>query len=401
MRKYLLLHTKRILKILPFVLVVTAILFGSLAVAFRVVREMDENSDMNVKFRIGVVGTAGDLYLSMGLAAFQSMDTTRYSIEMEPMTEDAARQAMRTRSIAAYVVFPKGFMDAAMRGDIMPIKYVSTAGGVDMIALIKDEVTLMVEQILYESQKGSYGVGDALWDNDLGKLSGKHVNDMAIEYVQLVLSRGNLYSAQELGLGGGLELNGYLISSLSVLFLLLLCMPYAPLMIRTDRSMEQLLASRQVGPVKQILAEFMLYFLSLLMLVCAAAMLIGSSGVLKAYGLDGRTFLKVLPVVLCTATWSFLCYEISRNMVSGVLLQFFSAVAMAFVGGCMYPAYFFPESLQKLGSILPAGAARLQISGCLTGANTARTTWLLLGYSAAFFAISVIARLYAVRSDRR
>ena len=85
MRKYLLLYSKRLLKILPFVIVVTSILFGSLAVAFRVVKEMDENDAMNVKFRIGVVGTAGDRYLSLGLAAFQSMDSTRYSIELVSM----------------------------------------------------------------------------------------------------------------------------------------------------------------------------------------------------------------------------------------------------------------------------------------------------------------------------
>lgn len=401
MRKYLLLYSKRILKILPFVIVVTAILFGSLAVAFRVVREMDENSDMNVKFRVGIVGTAGDMYLSMGLAAFQSMDSTRYSIEIEPMSEERAQQEMRTRSIAAYVVFPDGFMDAAMQGDIKPLKYVSTAGGVDMIALIKDEVTHMVEQILWESQRGTYGVGEALWDNGLGKLSGEHVNDLAIEYVSLVLTRGGLYSAKELGLGGGLTLNSYLLSSLTVLFLLLLCMPYAPLMIRADRSMEQLLASRKIGPVKQTVVEFSVYFISLLLLTLGAILLIQTTHVLDGLGLGADALLKILPVVLCVAAWSYLCYEISRNMVGGVLLQFFSAVAMAFVGGCMYPAYFFPESLQKLGSILPAGAARLQIAACLTGAGTTQTTRLLLGYSVVFLSLSAAARLYAVRSDRR
>lgn len=401
MRKYLLLYSKRLLKILPFVIVVTSILFGSLAVAFRVVKEMDENDAMNVKFRIGVVGTAGDRYLSLGLAAFQSMDSTRYSIELVSMNEEEAKRQMRTRNIAAYVVFPDGFMEAALRGEIMPVQYVSTAGGVDMIALIKDEITIMVEQILYESQRGTNGVGEALWDNDLVKLSGKHMDGIAMEYVELALKRGKLYSARELGIGNGLDMNGYLLSSLTVLFLLLLCMGYAPLMIRADRSMEQLLASRRIGPVKQSAAEFFLYFSSLLTLALAAVLLIHASDVLKGYNLGPGAVLKLLPVVLCVAAWSYLCYEISRNIVGGVLLLFLSAVVMAFVGGCMYPAYFFPESLQTIGSILPAGAARLQIAGCLTGADTTRSSYLLMGYSVLFLALAVAARIYAVRSDRR
>ena len=401
MRKYLLLYSKRLLKILPFVIVVTSILFGSLAVAFRVVKEMDENDAMNVKFRIGVVGTAGDRYLSLGLAAFQSMDSTRYSIELVSMNEEEAKRQMRTRNIAAYVVFPDGFMEAALRGEIMPVQYVSTAGGVDMIALIKDEITIMVEQILYESQRGTNGVGEALWDNDLVKLSGKHMDGIAMEYVELALKRGKLYSARELGIGNGLDMNGYLLSSLTVLFLLLLCMGYAPLMIRADRSMEQLLASRRIGPVKQSAAEFFLYFISLLTLALAAVLLIHASDVLKGYNLGPGAVLKLLPVALCVAAWSYLCYEISRNIVGGVLLLFLSAVVMAFVGGCMYPAYFFPESLQTIGSILPAGAARLQIAGCLTGADTTQSSYLLMGYSALFLALAVAARIYAVRSDRR
>ena len=401
MRKYLLLYSKRLLKILPFVIVVTSILFGSLAVAFRVVKEMDENDAMNVKFRIGVVGTAGDRYLSLGLAAFQSMDSTRYSIELVSMNEEEAKRQMRTRNIAAYVVFPDGFMEAALRGEIMPVQYVSTAGGVDMIALIKDEITIMVEQILYESQRGTNGVGEALWDNDLVKLSGKHMDGIAMEYVELALKRGKLYSARKLGIGNGLDMNGYLLSSLTVLFLLLLCMGYAPLMIRADRSMEQLLASRRIGPVKQSAAEFFLYFISLLTLALAAVLLIHASDVLKGYNLGPGAVLKLLPVVLCVAAWSYLCYEISRNIVGGVLLLFLSAVVMAFVGGCMYPAYFFPESLQTIGSILPAGAARLQIAGCLTGADTTQNSYLLMGYSALFLALAVAARIYAVRSDRR
>ena len=74
---------------------------------------------------------------------------------------------------------------------------------------------------------------------------------------------------------------------------------------------------------------------------------------------------------------------------------------MAFVCGCMYPAYFFPETLQIVGQYLPAGAARVLMANCLTGGYTAGWAWLLLGYSAVFLLLTAAVRLYAVRSDRR
>lgn len=401
MKKYLLLHCKRILRILPFVVVVTAILFGSLSAVFTMMQQMDEESGANMKFQIGVVGTADDLYLEMGLAAFQSMDSTRYSVELLPMAEEAAQQAMQRRIISAYVVFPDGFMDAALRGEMMPLKYVSTVGAVGIVTLIKDEITQVVEAMVFESQKGAYAVGEAMWANGLGYQAGDRINEMALEYVDMILARGKLYSVRELGMGNDLTMNSYLLSSISVLFLLLICMPYAPMMIREDRSMERILASRNVGILKQLTTEFGVYFASLAVLAAGGILLMLPTGVLREYAVTASVVWKVLPVLLMVASWSFLCYEISRNLIGGVLLQFFSAACMAFVSGCMYPAYFFPEALQVVGSYLPTGAARLQFAGCLTGADTTAGTWLLLGYSAAFLLLIAAVRHHAVRGDRR
>lgn len=401
MRKYLLLYSKRILRILPFAVLVAAILFGSLAAIFGAAKDLDENSGLHVKFQLGVVGTTDDKYLSLGLAAFQSMDSSRFSVTLTPMTEEQAQEAILSRRIAAYIVFPDGFMDAAMRGELIPMRYVSTAGAPGIVTLLKDEITQIVESIFYESQRCIYGVGDALDENGLGDQAGKHVNDLSIEYISQILKRGKIYSARELGISDGLNLTGYLITGLSVLFLLLMCMPYAPLMIRPDRSAERMLASKGLGAVKQIFAEFTVYFFGLLILTACAVAAFAATGALDAYSLGIENGIKVMPAVLCVAAWSYLCYEISPNTVAGVLLQFLGGLAMAFVCGCMYPAYFFPEALQKLGAVLPAGAARLQFAGCLTGTETGISTVLLLGYTGAFLLLAVLVRMHTLRSDRR
>lgn len=401
MKKYGLLTAKRLLRMLPFVLCVAAILFGALATVFTTVKQMDADNKLNVKFKLGMVGTADDLYLEMGLAALNSMDSSRFSFDMLAMSEEEAKEALQRRDIAAYIVFPDGFMDSALSGNIPPLKFVCTTGAVDIVTLIKDEVTKVVEDILLYAQKGTYGVGDALYGNGQGSLAGKHVGYLAIEYVEFILDRGKIYVAEELGVSDGLDLQGYLISGLSVLFLLLVCMPFAPMMIRSERTMEQLLSSRQIGFGKQLLVEFFLYFLSIFLIVGTVVALLLPSGILSPYDLGLFSVFQALPVVLLISAWSFLLFEISRDMISGVLLQFFSAVCLSFISGCLYPTYFFPDAIQRFSNYLPTGAARVQLARCLTGEDATQSTWLLLLYTAGFLGLTLIVRYRGIHSDRR
>ena len=121
MGKYFCAQLKRLLRVFLPVLLVTAILFGCLMVVFDTVSSMTEESKVTTKFQIGVVGTASDFYLQMGLKAMESIDSTRFSIELVEMEEKAAEDAMRKGTIAAFMVFPEGFLDAAFHGEIMPL----------------------------------------------------------------------------------------------------------------------------------------------------------------------------------------------------------------------------------------------------------------------------------------
>jgi len=94
---------------------------------------------------------------------------------------------------------------------------------------------------------------------------------------------------------------------------------------------------------------------------------------------------------------SFCLYQLTAQLLSGVLLQFFVTVAMCFLCGCMYPVFFFPEGLQKLGAWLPAGLARSLLAGCVTG-DFPISLWLTsLGYCLVFLCASRLARKEAGR----
>lgn len=400
MRKYVLLYGKRLLRMLPFVLCVVAILFGSLAVIFASLRQEQEANTIT-KYRLGMVGTGDDQLLSMGMAAFQSMDSIRFSLELVSLTEEEAQQSLSQRRITAYVIFPENFMTSALSGNLLPLQYVSSMGSVGMVTMVKEEITQVIESLLLSSQKGSYGANQALQNAGLPEQGAEHLNQLAIEYVDLVLDRGKVYTVRELGISDGLNMDGALLSGLSVVFLLLICTPFAPMMIRGDRSMEQLLASRRIGCFRQIATEFPLYFLCLSVLVTGVLWALSPTGFLDGYAVDGSAIWKLLPVIFMAAAWSFLLFEISRDIISGVLLQFFSTVCLSFLSGCMFPVYFFPKSVQAISDYLPTGAARVQLSSCLTGTFMPSAAWLLVIYGGIFVSLTLLLRYLRVRCDRR
>ena len=395
MGKYFCVQLKRLLRLFLPVLLVTAILFGCLMVVYDTIASMREESKVTTKFQIGVVGTGSDFYLQMGLKAMDSIDSTRFSIELVEMEEKAAEDAMRRGKIAAFVAFPEGFLDAALHGEILPLKFVCTAGSVGLVSMIKDEFTQMVEIMLLESQKGIYGSGDAM--NSLGLSGSKVVNDISIAYAEFVFSRGNVYRATTLEAFNGLGMEGYLVTGLCIVLFLLICLTFAPMMIRRDHALGRMLCAQGRGVIAQILCDFGVYLLALA----------GIAAVVLAYlvfwmraTVTGAMLLQALPVLLMLGAMSFLMYELASDLVSGVLLQFFTALVLCFITGCMYPITFFPEAVQKLSAFLPTGIARAQIANCILQTHDAKNTVGALIYAGAFLVASVLIRRFKTAGVR-
>lgn len=245
----------------------------------------------------------------------------------------------------------------------------------------------MVSDIVLSSQKGSFGVGNALTGAGYGNLAGKHIGDSSIEYVKYVLDRGKVYKATALGISSELSLVTYLLCGFSVLFLLLCSLPFAPYLIKKDLALERILWTRGCTPAKQVLCEWLVYFLFLL--IPAEFLLLVFS---QAQSIPTHAFLIVLPTLFALSAMSFFLFSLSRDMISGVLLPFFVSVSLAFVSGCMYPVYFFPVALQKLSAYLPTGLARTQISACLTGKTLPETGLFLILYGIGFLFLSTLLR---------
>ena len=102
----------------------------------------------------------------------------------------------------------------------------------------------------------------------------------------------------------------------------------------------------------------------------------------------------VLPVVFLATVVGFFICSLARDVISAVCLQFLVVIAMCFVSGCLYPAYFLPMMLRNLAAWLPTGLCRVYLTGCVTGADTAALGWILVA------GILLAAAAVGIRSRR-
>ena len=397
MGKYFLLQCKRIARFLPGALLAMLVLLSGLLAAFSVATQRSAASAESEKIKIAMVGTAGDTMLQIGLAALKNFDSTQFSMEIVEMTEPEARKALAQGSIGAYVVIPENFVEEATYGRILPLKFVSTVGAASMVSVLKSEVTEMVSLLLLESQRGIYGMQEAMRDENIGK-RGQHMEMLAFEYVECILARDRVYSLEELGIADALGIMDYLLCGFFVLFLLLACLPFASFMIRRDMALSRMLVSRGRSALGQILCDFAAYLICMLILVLPMPAL---AAIIVPGGLRGLSLQYILPVAFLVCAFTFLIYTLASELISGVLMEFFLALALCFVSGCLYPVHFFPVGVQKVAGWLPTGAARSFLSCSITEEKTGLAGWLILGYSLVFLLTAILVRLRRLKEAGR
>lgn len=399
MKRYLLIQLKRFCRALPFVLLSAIILFGALGGIYSGALYSKEGSQEQNPFRIALVGTGEDAILQMGILALESMDSSQFAFQVIQMEEADAHHALKSGEIAAYVVFPDGFMDNAMAGKILPLRFVSPVQASNIVSILRIELTRVITDVLDAAQKGTYGAASAMQQMGGVRNPWPLAQELALEYTQLILLRGDIYEAEVLGLSDGLDLSGYLLCGLCVLLLLLCMLPFAFVMIRSDRSLNRLLSAKGIGGVKQVICEQLVLFCGYFIVMGAVLMALFSlCGSYFRTDFTGFDLVSLLPVIFCFVSVSFFLYEISSDLLSGILLQFFLFVFMCFVSGCFYPGYFFPEAVQHIGNFLPTGLARMHLAGYLTGKDLLLSGLALALWGGGFTLLSAFARCKALKT---
>lgn len=372
MGKFFYLRCRQLVRILGWI-VAAAVIFtlGTAAAGTALIRQQEESA-VQQKYKVAICGVTGDPLLQLGVTALKSLDETRFSVELMTMNQAQAMRALKEGAADACVVIPEGFLQAALNGNVLTLRFITAPGGSAVAQLFQEQITGVIAQLLLPAQKGSYGAYYALQDNGMEDRALTALNELCIEYVELALLRANAYELRVLGVGSGLALEEYLTCGLAVGLIFLLCLGFAPMLVQADVSLGRMLAAKGCSGMMQALVDFgclLLGMTTVVVLIFLGMRVAGVNVCLSWY--------DVLPVVLLAAGMGFFACSVARELISCVCLLFVSSAAMCFVSGCMYPVYFFPVPLQRLAGWLPTGICREYLAGCVTGTETVGLLWAM------------------------
>lgn len=394
---------KRMMKTLPRQIMVNLLVclcVGVLAAVF--IRDGILAPDSQ-KYRIGVVGDMSDSYLGFGINAIQSLDDSRFMIELITMTDTEARTAFEKGELYAIVQIPEGLMESIESGaNDRFISYIAAEGQKGIGAIVMGQIVDVASTLVTRSQSAIFGMQSIMLEEGMQEGFWEFTNGLNLLLIELVISRSGLYDVEVLGIANGLSTEGYYLCSILLFLLLLSGINNSSLFIHKKTDMPRVMKSRGVGAAGQVAGEYLAYLC--LMLLCLAVIFIPLSLCLEkevftipewegmgAEPLKG--FLAaLLPVTAMFAALQFLLYELVTCVVSGILLQFICGIGMGYLSGFFYPAAFFPDVMHQIGNLLPAGVALRYMDGTVAEEGFTAAGFGVLLYLAVFLALSVLIR---------
>ncbi len=344
-------------------------------------------------FPIGLVGIPEGGTLRLGLTALESLDDIGLALELVELTAHQAPEALARGDVKAYVVIPEGFVSEASHGNILTIEYVTTREPEGITALFQQELTAVIGHILMEGEKASFGTYYALAPEKGHKGANAVIHDFSLDLAELLFVRNRATTTVTLGVGNAPSLGVYLACGLSVAALVLAASGFAPVLVQRPLSLSRMLCARGRSPWGLALVD-----LGTLLTGLAGVSLAAFLGAkLLAPALPWELLWQTVPAVVVLAAFSYLSFSIASQLHSALLLYFFAGLGLCLVCGCFYPAWFFPEAVQRFAAWLPPALARRQLTGALTGNHSAPALWGCLGEGCVLAALGIWLRARRIR----
>lgn len=407
-KRYFKLQLKSIFKIFPAILLIMALTFGAIGTVGGLALKNSMDEEKKHKISIGVVGDIEDFYLDIGLHVLKNVDSARFYVDVAPMEEEEAKEKLEKREISGYLNVPYNYVENIYNGRNTPAKYITHNAPTGFGTIISNEVTLLVSDIVTESQNGMYSMQKIAGEYN-SKNFWRNVEKLMFSYMDKLLARKNMYDVELLGVSDKLSLGGYYISGITILFILLFGISASRIFSMKNYAYARLLKMSGMKSYKQILCEYGSYFIVTMITLLLFATVFGivvsnnSFGVPELSGvgvINCYAFLiKILPVIVMLTMMQMAIYECIPNVVGSVLAQFFIAIFIGYLSGCFYPNYFFPKIIQNVMLYLPLGNGFAFARKTMSGESIVLELMLTLGYILMFAMITIKSRNYKITGD--
>lgn len=410
-RVYFRSQLKRSISLYPIILLVTVITAIAMIAGVYYILSDTVGTEDNQKIKVGIVGNIDDTSLGSGIDMVKNIDSSRFSIELCRMSRQEAHRALMNDEIHGYMDIPDNFIEGIMHGENHPASYVVKKGALNFGSVITGEIATSVSDWVIKSQSSIYSMHDIAEEYSLTTGIGKKNRALNYKYIKTVTNRDKIYDIETVGVYDNLGLKAYYLCSLIMLMLMFWGISCFGIFAKKDNSFSKLLTSRGVNPFCQIISELLSFFVVTMITVVLFAVIfyvvlinydIGITEISASGITDFIAFIvKISVLVFMVCSMHVFIYEAVPNQVGAILLQFIVTIGLGYLSGLFYPNYFFPDSIQKLASYLPAGVGFSYLGKCLNHGEPLSDLWMMVVYSAIFVLGGSIIRNYKTTGDSR
>lgn len=404
---YLKLEIKRMIKSFPVIFLVTILLTLGFALLVWAQMKADEEEPGKQKINIGIVGDMEDSYLGFGIYALENMDSSRYTIHFVSLSENEAREKLEYGEISVYLRIPEGFVDSIVRGENMPVTFVSggSQGGIGT-ELIR-EMADTVSEIITESQTGIYSLQDIYLKEELTDTLYDAERNLNLQYFDMIFGREKLYEIITLEGDHGLSLTQHFLCAAIVVFFLFWGMNGGVLAVKSDMALGKVLAARGMHAWMQTICEYLAYLCIFLLNYAGLVLLVGAGvGFIPDHLEITLNFeeivhcaASILPVLVCISALQYLLYSLVESLISGLLLNFLGAMILAYLSGCFYPLNYLPAVMQRIAVFLPTEISMEYIAACFQENSLLINFVKLFLYTVLFIIVAAIVKKYRIRHE--
>lgn len=287
--------------------------------------------------------------------------------------ENAAADIMSSKNTPIEIVFPEnsGF-EAAM----------------------VSEIAKTIASLLQTAQSGVYTSIDFYNENSKYSYKSDMIDRLNFTYIRIVLFRESAISEHTLSGTGNVSVLVYYVVSGIVLFLLLHGINIATVYSNYTFHTTCKLKKQGVSIKKQLLIKYVnilaIYLTYLILFTPVMFLLLKPSYVPKL-------FIGLFISIMCISSMMLLIYELFKKSSNCIMFIFLSSIFTGFISGCFIPWAMLPGAIKDLSGFLPVKYIIHMINAIITNESIISYSFICIGFSILFFALSIAIKSIRIR----
>lgn len=363
------------------------------------------NQQQKNVIQIGIVADPEEPYLDWIIQTIENMDSLEYTCKFTEVSESDGILGLQNGKYTALFIVPQDYIHSIILGKEAVLRIRFGHGQSTIASFLVKQLGNAASQILIDTQAGIYAMNDYYKENQLPNRS-KDELSLNIRYLQKVLSRGELFTLEEVSGSSVLGDDTHYFAVGIILLFLALGLTCPSILHPEPRTLQDQLYVSGISGWKRMMAKecaLILYFgflyLILGILLTISALFVPalpeimdittSSPVTTALDTCGKLFI-LSPILVVICGWILFIYEAATDSISSLLLLFISMIFLGYVSGYFYPLSYLPDRMQHLASFLPTGVLLNYSYHTLTGEWHFIDFITVIGYGIIIYGLLVI-----------